>query len=220
MFEKGHLIPFHFLVCLGALIALTSCSLLQKKPPQAVFRYAVKELPREGTSVIVWAIEQKSKYVGPDDKDAEQEAVRWLQEHGMVVVRRSRVEEVLEEQQLSLENDGTASLLSVGKVTGALQVILLQAYSDRVMIRGVATETGVMAWSGTGQYQQAVDEIDSKERKARARDSLTRRTLDAIWSKALDIQDHDRGAGSRPARSSSRMGRRIVAACSCPEALQ
>ena len=135
--------------------------------------------------MIVWAIQQNSKFIGPEDKKAEQEAIQWLQGHGLEVVRRSQVEQVLEEQELSLENDGTASLLSVGKVTGAVQVILLQAYSDRVMIRGVSTQSGVMAWSGTGQYRTSADEMDASEREARARDSLTRRTLDAIWKSKL-----------------------------------
>ena len=129
---------------------------------------------------MVWTIELHSDYVGEEDKKAEQEAIQWLQEHELVVVSRSQIENVIEDLQSSPESTDSASLLVVGKRTGAQQVILLQAYSDRVMVRGVNTETGVMAWSGTGQYRESLEETDDRER-VRGRTSLTRKTLDAIW---------------------------------------
>ena len=169
------------LACLFVLAVSTSCSYLKGKPPEAVFRCVVKDFPTPGTSVMVWAIEQKSSYVGLEDRRAEHEATMWLREHGLSVVKRSQVEQIFGEQHLSIESGNAASLLKVGKLTGAKQVVLLQAYSDRVMVRAVDTETGSIAWSGTGQY---ID--DSSDREARAlAPSLTRKTLDAIWKSKL-----------------------------------
>ena len=168
--------PLRLLSCLFVLFALASCSLFKNKLPEPVFRSAVKELPAGGTTVMVWTIEHHSDYVGQEDKKAEQEAIQWLQEHGLIVVSRIQIEKVLED----LESTDPGSVLVVGKRTGAQQVILLQAYSDRVMVRGVNTETGVMAWSGTGESRASLEETNDWER-AHGRTSLIRKTLDAIW---------------------------------------
>ena len=169
------------LACLFAVAGSVSCSYFKEKPPEPVFRCVVKELPSPGTSVMVWAIEQKSHYVGPEDRRAEHEATMWLREHGLNVVERWQVEQAFVEQHLSIESGNAASLLKVGKLTGAKQVILLQAYSDRVMVRAVETERGSIVWSGTGQYVDA-----SADFKAGAfPPSLTRKTLDAIWKSKL-----------------------------------
>ena len=164
------------LACLFVLAVSTSCSYLKGKPPEAVFRCVVKDFPTPGTSVMVWAIEQQSSYVGPEDRRAEHEATMWLREHGLSVVKRSQVEQVFSEQHLSMESGDAASLLQVGKLTGAKQVVLLQAYSDRVMVRAVDIETGSIVWSGTGEYVDA-----SSDFKARASaPSLTRKTLEFV----------------------------------------
>ena len=163
--------------CLFVFATTTSCGLLQSKAPEPIFRSTVKEFPPAETRVIVWAIENNSYYFGPEDKMAEHEATAWLREHGLIVVKRSQVEQILDEQHLSMGNGNAASLLKVGKLTGAKQVVLLQAYSDRVMVRAVDTETGNIVWSGTGQHVDAVAEFDARERAT----SLTRKTLDAVW---------------------------------------
>jgi hypothetical protein len=126
---------------------------------------------------MVWAIENNSYYVGPEDTKAEREAILWLEEHGLVVVRGSEVEKVFAEESISMQSASAVSLLWVGRLTGAKQVILLHAYSDRVMVRAADTKTGVIMWSGTGQYVDASDDLKAREHAK----SLTRKTLDAIW---------------------------------------
>jgi len=99
------------LACLFAVAGSVSCSYFKEKPPEPVFRCVVKELPSPGTSVMVWAIEQKSYYVGLEDRRAEREATGWLQEHGLSVVKRSQVEQVFSEQHRSMKarNGGHSS---------------------------------------------------------------------------------------------------------------
>ena len=80
-----------------------------------------------------------------------------------------------------MESGDAASLLQVGKLTGAKQVVLLQAYSDRVMVRAVDIETGSIVWSGTGEYVDAYSDFKARA----AAPSLTRKTLDAIWKSKL-----------------------------------
>ena len=171
--------PVRLVVYCVVLMSLTSCSWFRKKPPEPVFRSMVRELPSPGTRVVVWAVEQKSVYVGAQDTQAEQEASTWLQEHGVGLVRRAQVERVLAEQQLPIpeESGNPTVLLTAGRLAGAQQVIVLQAYSDRVMIRGVNTENGAIMWSGTGQYKESVSEMEARKPSP----SLTRKTLEAIW---------------------------------------
>ena len=57
------------LACLFAVAASVSCSYFKGKPPEPVFRCVVKELPAPGTNVMVWAMGQKSYYVGPADRN-------------------------------------------------------------------------------------------------------------------------------------------------------
>jgi hypothetical protein len=165
------------LACLVVLPAAASCGYLRGKPPEPVFRVVSKELPAPGTRVMVWAIESKSPYIGPAERRAEEEATSWLREHGVSVVKRSQAEQALSDERLPLDGGDPAALLTVGKLTGAQQVVLVQAYSDRVMVRAVDTGTGRMLWSGTGEYADADAEFDARARPP----SLTRKTLDAIW---------------------------------------
>jgi hypothetical protein len=169
------------LACLVVLSFTTSCSYLKGKPPEPVFRFVVKELPTPGSTVMVWVRAQESSYVGPADGKVEQEAAAWLREHGLNVVRWSQEDRVFSPQEQSPGSADATAVLKLAKLTGAKQVLLLQAYSDRVTVRAVDTETGRMAWSGTGQYVDAVAEFDARERAT----SLTRRTLDAIWKAKL-----------------------------------
>jgi len=166
-------------VYLMLFISLTSCSWFRKKSPEPVFRNMVRELPAPGTRVVVWAVERNSVYVGAPDLQAEQEATTWLQEHGVGLVRRAQVVQIIEEQQLPIPMDSgnPTVLLTAGRLAGAQQVIVLHAYSDRVMIRGVNTENGAIMWSGTGQYKENPGEMEAKK----PAQSLTRKTLESIW---------------------------------------
>jgi hypothetical protein len=126
---------------------------------------------------MVWAMETNSYYVGPMDSRAEMEASRWLQEHGMQVVTREDIEKAFDETGVSREHVEASSLLEIGRIVGARQLILIQAYSDRVRLRAADTTTGAIAWTGTGLQAEASPEFKA----GGLGPSLTRRTLDEIW---------------------------------------
>lgn len=136
-------------------------------------------LPGRGVPqrIVVWSNHQS--IVGAVIED--------FQTQGQTVLERSRMEALLREQQVRLtySSDSEADLLKVGKLIGADAVVIAEATSTTVTMRGVAIETGEIQWTSTARFPGAFSQPDSglvvltKAALARARCPLSQ---GARWS--------------------------------------
>jgi len=129
-------------------------------------------VPQKVLRVVIWS----------NNAGAEDTIIEMMQQNGVIVVERARLQQILDEQNIRLthtrEND--ANILNVGKLLGADRVIFAEAtitetvleralinanggsarpetgYNLSVAIRGVDVETGEIRWSGSGQYPAPV----------------------------------------------------------------
>lgn len=125
------------------------------------------ELPSHGMRVVVWGSHPQAAAV----------AGLWLQKHGLRVVERSRLSQILSEQKIVLTStrDEEADLLNVGKLAGADQVIFIDTIGERsVSVRSVKLESAEVIWSGSSSFKR---EIFGKSYMA----ALTCEALRAAW---------------------------------------
>lgn len=134
---------------------------------------SVSDLPEPGSTAIVWG----------QHKGAVGETVTLLQQGGIRIVERSRLQQVFDEQKIRLtySTDDDAQILKVGKILGAGSIVFVdtetsssqtsQAFVNRygggsrsetvtsasVAVRGVNVETGEVMWTGTAHYPQPIN---------------------------------------------------------------
>jgi hypothetical protein len=82
-------------------------------------------------------------------------ATIWLQKRGLSVLERSHLDEILAEQQLRLvrSSDDDATLLHVGRMAGASQIVFIDTTLSAVSIRAVDLESGKIGWTGSAHYR-------------------------------------------------------------------
>jgi hypothetical protein len=121
--------------------------------------------------------------VWSNHKGAGNHMIAQVQQLGLVVVERARLQQIFDEQKIRLTHgsDDDASILSVGKMVGADRVIFVEVtersssysrahvgpnygnaqsgieYHVAVAVRGVDVETGEIRWSGTAQTPGAIN---------------------------------------------------------------
>ena len=131
------------------------------------------DLPTPGSTAIVWG--QHRGAVGA--------TTTLLQQWGLRIVERSRLQQVFDEQQIRLTHspDDDAQILTVGKILGADSIVFVEtetssSQSSRavispygggahtetvtnasVAVRGVNVETSEVIWSGTAHYPQPIN---------------------------------------------------------------
>ena len=85
-------------------------------------------------------------------------ATTWLQKRGATVIERSRLNQLLTEQQVQLRDtvDREADLLRLGKLAGVSVLVFADGNAipgnASVSLRAVDVETAVVLWSGSAQY--------------------------------------------------------------------
>lgn len=131
------------------------------------------DLPDSGSTAIVWG----------QHKGAVGETVTLLQQWGLRIVERSRLQQVFEEQKIRLtySTDDDAQILKVGKILGAGSIVFVETETSSsqrsgafinqygggshsetvtnasVAVRGVNVETGEVMWNGTAHYPQSIN---------------------------------------------------------------
>lgn len=131
------------------------------------------DLPEPGSTAIVWG----------QHKGAVGEAVTLLQNLGLRIVERSRLQQVFDEQKIRLmySTDDDAQILKVGKILGASSIVFVETETSSsqtsrafvnqyggdsvsetvtnasVSVRGVNVESGTVMWTGTAHYPQAIN---------------------------------------------------------------
>ncbi len=134
---------------------------------------SLSDLPEPGSTAIVWG----------QHKGAVGETVTLLQQGGIRIVERSRLQQVFEEQKIRLtySTDDDAQILKVGKILGSDSIVFVetetsssqtsQAFVNQygggsrsetvtnasVAVRGVNVETGEVMWTGNAHYPQAIN---------------------------------------------------------------
>jgi hypothetical protein len=123
--------------------------------------------------VVVWS----------NDTNAGNHVIALVQQIGLVVVERARLQQIFDEQKIRLTHtpDDDPYILRVGKLIGADRVILVEVtekstefrrayvgpnyggaqsgteYHVSAAIRGIDVETGEIRWSGTAQTAKAIN---------------------------------------------------------------
>ena len=139
----------------------------------AISNGSQSDLPYPGSTAIVWG----------QHKGAVGETVTSLQQWGLRIVERSRLQQVFEEQKIILtySTDDDAQILKVGKILGADSIVFVETETSSsqtsqafvyqyygssssetvtnasVAVRGVNVETGEVMWTGTAHYPQAIN---------------------------------------------------------------
>lgn len=131
------------------------------------------DLPDSGSTVVVWG----------QHKGAVGETVTLLQQWGLRIVERSRLQQVFDEQKIRLtySTDDDAQILKVGKILGADSIVFVETETSSsqttqasvnqyggnfssqrltnasVSARGVNVESGEVMWTGSAHYPQAIN---------------------------------------------------------------
>jgi hypothetical protein len=131
------------------------------------------DLPEPGSTAVVWG----------QHKGAVGESVTFLQNLGLRIVERSRLQQVFDEQKIRLmySTDDDAQILRVGKILGAGSIVFVEVETSSsqtsrafvnqygggshsetvtnasVSVRGVNVESGMVMWTGTAHYPQAIN---------------------------------------------------------------
>jgi membrane-associated protease RseP (regulator of RpoE activity) len=131
------------------------------------------DLPDSGSTIVVWG----------QHKGAVGEAVTILQQSGLRIVERSRLQQVFDEQKIRLtySTDDDAQILKVGKILGAGSIVFVETETSSsqtsrafvnqyggnfrsetvtnasVSVRGVNVESGEVMWTGTAHYPKAIN---------------------------------------------------------------
>lgn len=131
------------------------------------------DLPEPGSTAVVWG----------QHKGAVGESVTILQNMGLRIVERSRLQQVFDEQKIRLtySTDDDAQILKVGKIIGADSIVFIETETSSsqtsgafinqyggsshsetvtnasVSVRGVNVQSGEVMWTGTAHYPQAIN---------------------------------------------------------------
>ena len=93
-------------------------------------------------------------------------ATTWLQKRGATVIERSRLNQLLIEQQTQLRHtvDREADLLKVGQLAGVAVLVFADGNAipgnASVVVRAVDVSTAVVLWSGSAQYTGQLVYVD------------------------------------------------------------
>lgn len=116
-------------------------------PPSTVIRVVAQQLPEKGTRVIVWDVANPHRGA---TSDAAQAAIFELLAKEMIVTERAEIERLLHVQQFSLTHGAEDTILRVGRLMNAQQVVFVKQEEGRVHLRGVDAESGRILWTGEG----------------------------------------------------------------------
>src|SRR6476659_8696428 len=101
----------HLVLIACVLIGMLGCA------NSPTFRAVAQRLPEPGTTMAVFDLDASSR-----GSQHESEAVGWLLENGMIVIERSSVHRILDEQRFALIHN-ESSLLRAGSLLGATEVL-------------------------------------------------------------------------------------------------
>lgn len=116
-----------------------------------------KQLPAPNTKVVVIGVSRKNTI-----KAATAQAAQWLRQRGVVVLERSALPRVLDEQYLRMAygSDYDADQLRLVGVAGADDVVIVENGTGWVGVRSISVQTGEVLWSGTANGDLAGYDLD------------------------------------------------------------
>ncbi|MFM8552918.1 MAG: hypothetical protein ACKOCD_11535 [Nitrospiraceae bacterium] len=85
----------------------------------------------------------------------------YLTEDGSMVIERSRLQHILEEQRLRLTMGSDDEILRVGRLAGAEAIVFVEANVKTVTVRSVNVEDGTVRWVGSATAGWGIDGADS-----------------------------------------------------------
>lgn len=170
--------------CLGiTLLFAGGCSNIQADGFHTV-------LPSPRTKTVVWG-----EYPG-----AVNVAMIWLQQKGLSLIERAKLDHVLKEQAIQLTHtaDDQAQLLKVGKLVGANLLVFVEVtgasatkadyvgiyggigsvrtvYQVRASVRAVDLETAEVLWVGSAHYNEPIENLEEGV------SNLIRLALERAW---------------------------------------
>ena len=114
-------------------------------PPSTVIKVVAQQLPEKGTRVIVWDVANPHR---GGASDAAQAAIFELLAKEMIVTERAEIERLLHVQKFSLTHGGEDTILRVGRLMNAQQVVFVRQETGHVHLRGIDAESGRILWTG------------------------------------------------------------------------
>jgi hypothetical protein len=105
-----------------------------------------QQLPEKGTRVIVWDVANPHRGAS----DAAQATIFELLAKEMIVTERAEIERLLHVQKFSLTHGAEDTILRVGRLMNAQQVVFVKQEEGRVHLRGIDAESGRILWTGEG----------------------------------------------------------------------
>jgi hypothetical protein len=162
------------------------------KPLDSIADGFHKTLPSANARIVVWG----------NHPAVANSAITWFQKHGLTVLERARLKQILDEQTVRLthSSDDEAQVLRVGQLMGADLVAFFDTSSTQgtqanmsfsmfgaagadfqslyrlgVAVRGVHVESSEVTWSGSARFPQATASLDE------ALAQLTCQALNAAW---------------------------------------
>jgi hypothetical protein len=88
----------------------------------------------------------------PELSRTEQEAAMWLQDKGLIVIERPRIDPLLRDHTVPLTRGNNSALLQAARTLGASEVVFLEEQIGDVSVRGVHAVTGQILWTASGKY--------------------------------------------------------------------
>lgn len=114
--------------------------------PSTVIKVVAQQLPDKGTRVIVWDVANPH----PGSSAAAQATIFEMLAKEMIVTERAEIERLLHVQRFSLTHGAEDSILRVGRLMNAQQVVFVRQETAHVHLRGVDAESGRILWTGEG----------------------------------------------------------------------
>lgn len=124
----------------------------------------------------------------------------WLQQKGLAIVERARLEQILQEQAIRLTHspEDQAQLLRMGQLAGANLVVFMEVsgsrgthgeylgmyggmacfetvYQVRVSVRAANLETAEVVWAGSAHFEKSISKLEE------GITNLTRIALERAW---------------------------------------
>ncbi|MGE3151771.1 MAG: hypothetical protein AB7G48_09845 [Nitrospiraceae bacterium] len=127
---------------------LTGCLSTPSVPPvpSTIVKVVAQRLPERGTRVIVWDVAHPRR----DASEAAQAAIFELLGKEMIVTERAEIERLLHIQKFSLTHGAEDTILRVGRLMNAQQIVFVRQEDGHVHLRGVDAESGRILWTGEG----------------------------------------------------------------------
>lgn len=147
-------------------------------------------LPSARTRIVVWG----------EHPGAVNIAMSWLQERGLAIVERARLDQVLKEQMIQLTHtrDDQGEILRIGQIAGASMIVFVElsgsskirgeylgvaggmgsvgtVYDVTVSIRSINLETSEVVWAGSAKYPRSISHLEN------AIGNLTKVALERAW---------------------------------------